>query len=287
MIGDFLKMLVLGPEYSWSDINARAHREENVLSYEIVYCNSGDKTEGVIEELARQYKNGNYSVQATVPIYNTLEGRVKETLGHGRGLLKYHELKICGERWLDLNYCLASKSEIDKIGEVLSHPQALGQCDKYLKEKGLRTRGVDSTSEAARFAGVISGVAAVCAKETAKAYGLNVLTENIGNNHNDGSENATRFIILSHKDCDNPTGKDKTTFTLELHGEDKPRALYRALDKITQNISHIESMPRGSKKEYVFWIDVDEHRKNLENEIKELSKLTKWMYIHGSYPRVL
>lgn len=231
-------------------------------------------------------------MKALVPILNTIEGRVKETISPYRGLLKYPQVKICDEYWMKIEHCLASiTNNLRNIRKIISHPQALGQCKKYIEslEKQLKHSlelvEVPSTSLAAKLVTKNGEAAAICSEEAAEYYGLNVLTKNIEDRYNINSENWTRFVVLADKDCEEPTGKDKTTLTMELIGQEKPRTLRNALDIFTQNISYIESMVKGSKTEYVFWLDIDEHRKNMQEELEKLTKLTKWLYLHGSYPR--
>jgi prephenate dehydratase len=286
-----ISMLTLGPECSYSEIAARKYIRENSLEAEIKTLVPANKTEGVIEELIKQYQLGNHSVKAIVPLYNTKEGRVKETMAPYRGLIKYHQIsKICDEYWMEIVHCIASKSGLKNIRKVLSHPQALSQCSNYIESNKLEVVPVESTSVAAKIVseGESKEIAAICSEEAAKLYGLDILEKDIGNKHDENSKNVTRFVVLDYKDHENPTGKDKTTITCEFKNADKPGVLHKATGILRRiNLSMVESMPKGSMIEYVFWLDVDEHRKNMPLELEKLNKLTKWLYIHGSYPRRL
>lgn len=287
-----MKILTLGPSLSYSDVATKEYCAENCIEDpHIIYLTPQNKTEGIIEELVRLYELGDRSTIAIVPIFNSVEGRVKDTIGPGRGLVKYHDkVKIYHEYILDVHHCLASKSSsLGRIRKVYSHPQALGQCGGLLRRMRFATYEESSTSRAAQFVGTRPNfeAAAICSPQTAKAYGLNILLEDIADKFEGYSKNQTRFVVLSHKDNEKITGNDKTTVTMEILGQDKPKALYRVLGiigKRNNNLSYIESMTKGSLKEFVFWMDIDEHRKNLKRELKELRKLTKWLYVHGSYP---
>jgi len=283
-----LSILTLGPSYSHADLATGKYLYENNLSAEVKLLTPINKSEGVIEELVRCYENGNYNIKAIVPILNTIEGRVKDTLAPGRGLLKYPKVQICDEYWLEIKQCLAGKGSLKDIQKVFSHPQALGQCTNSLRKLNVKTSETTSTSKAAEIASKdeTGKVAAICSEEAASEYGLNILARDIADKLDESSENYTRFWVLSHKDAE-PTGKDKTTLTMELYGADQPAVLYKAIEPFALsriNLSKIESMEKGSRTENIFWLDVDEHRENMKLELSKLKPLTKWLNVHGSYP---
>ncbi|MDL5502735.1 MAG: prephenate dehydratase domain-containing protein, partial [Candidatus Methanoperedens sp.] len=64
-----------------------------------------------------------------VPIENSLEGSITLTLD----LLMEHQLKITGEVVVRIKNCLLSKGNLDNIKIIMSHPQPLSQCRKYIK----------------------------------------------------------------------------------------------------------------------------------------------------------
>lgn len=281
-----VQVITLGPRYSYSDSASRRYLQESHIKGNVELLTPPNRTEGIIEELVKRLQAGNRDAKAVVPVLNTIEGRVRDTISPNRGLIKYPDVKICGEYWLKIEHCLAGRGSLKDVKKVFSHEQALGQCKAYLEGLRVSTERTRSTSEAAEIASKdpTGQSAAICSEDAATAYGLNILTRDIADKFGEESENWTRFIVLGDTDS-KPTGRDKTTITLELKGAERPRTLWRALDIITQNISYIESMVRGSKTEYVFWLDIDEHRERLTSELRRLEALTKWMTVHGSYPR--
>lgn len=250
-----------------------------------------NRTEGIIEALAERYRSGDISVAALVPVWNTNEGRVKDTIRPYGGLLKHPEIKIAGEYVQDIEQSAAGHGTRKDIRKIVSHPQGIAQCsawlDKLKAEQELEIIPAESTSVAADIARQDSSgrTAAICSPQAAEAYDLPMIERGIDRNGN--GVNKTRFVLLSYADVE-PTKNNKTTLTMELYGEGEAGTLHNVLSVLAGsgiNISYIESMPKGSLTEYVFWLDVDDHRKRIENELKRIESMTRWLQIHGSYPR--
>ncbi|EHP83679.1 prephenate dehydratase [Methanotorris formicicus] len=223
-------------------------------------------------------KNNAYGV---VPSENSIEGSVTLT----QDLLLEYDVKILGEVDIDINHNLVGYNK-DKIEIVISHPQALAQCRKYIKEHGWKTKAVSSTAKAAEIVAKKKDerLGAIASIEAAKLYGLKVLDRNI----QDYKNNKTRFILIGKKTPKfnaEPIAY-KTTIIIELK-EDRPGALYHILKKFAErniNLTRIESRP--SKKRlgvYVFYIDFESHGD--EKELFEsLNKNVAYMKYLGTYP---
>ncbi|RYP71032.1 hypothetical protein DL771_005127 [Monosporascus sp. 5C6A] len=86
--------------------------------------------------------------------------------------------------------------DLSHIRRVYSHPQAFGQCTRFLgtRLRGVETVDVSSTSRAAELARSEDdgASAAVCSAAAAEMLGLDVLARNI----EDRPDNATRFFVL-------------------------------------------------------------------------------------------
>ena len=177
--------------------------------------------------------------------------------------------------------------KIEDLQEILSHPQALAQCRKFLNNrlKGIATRAVSSTAAAAKMAadpssyyGAIGNIGA------AALYGLQVLEEGIQDN--DG--NSTRFIILSKQGKD-ITGSDKTSIAFTV--DHKPGGLYRALKIFADNninLTKIESRPMKTLLgQYLFLLDFEGHHQEdkIRAILEELSSKSQYYKLLGSYPK--
>jgi len=212
------------------------------------------------------------NVMGFVPVENILHGSVRETYA----CLTQHKLAITAAYDLPIHHCLASRSRT--YSSVMSHPQALAQCQKFLSKKNLRLLESASTSAAMAYAVKHSAVAAIGSQESARANKLTVLARNI----EDNPLNVTRFIQLEKKP--KKTGS-KTTLLLNPHN-DKPGLLYDILGAFREqniNLSKIESYPSGARLgEYTFIIDVDVSGKRVDAAINDLRTLAS-VHSFGSY----
>ena len=90
--------------------------------------------------------------RALVPIENSLEGGVNATLD--ALALEAHDVEIVGETVLAIRNCLIARDEIplDAIEVVVSHPQPLGQCARFLRAElpAATLRATTSTADAVR-----------------------------------------------------------------------------------------------------------------------------------------
>lgn len=217
-----------------------------------------------------------------VPIENSLEGSIALTLD----LLMEHELKIVGEVIVQVKHCLLSKGKREDIKIILSHPQALSQCRKYIRKnfRNVEVRSALSTSHAARLASESEEIAAIASWESAGIYGLKILAENI----QDGSENFTRFIVIGKK-IPHVTGSDKTSIIVYIE-KNRPGALYEILGEFAHrgiDLTKIESRP--TKKvlgDYLFYIDMKGHIEDraIKDALDKVKSKVGMLKILGSYP---
>ena len=148
---------------------------------------------------------------------------------------------------------------IDMVKAVYSHPQALGQCQAFLKKLGCERVPTYDTAGSVKMIkekGIADG-AAIASSRAAEIYEMNVLARGI----EDNSNNFTRFFILSGQDSP-PTGNDKTSIVFSV--KHKPGALYDFLKTLAArnlNLTKIESRPkRQTPWEYNFYLDFEGHR---------------------------
>jgi chorismate mutase/prephenate dehydratase len=112
-----------------------------------------------------------------VPFENSTFGSVVETLDYFINT----SVKVRAETYLTVHQCLLSNSKLDKITKVYSHPQGLGQTQKWLSAHipNAKRISVKSTAEAAEKAALETGAAAVCSEICAELYGLEIVEANI------------------------------------------------------------------------------------------------------------
>ncbi|MEK6895795.1 MAG: prephenate dehydratase domain-containing protein [Nanoarchaeota archaeon] len=130
-----------------------------------------------MQEVFDSLKNGMVDY-AVVPVENSITGEIHYKLEVERfGFTKV------GEHIIDIRHCLASKSK--DIGFILSHPEALKQCRKYLERFSQVYIGeTGSTAEAARFIVDKKGNgAAIADYQTCVDYGLNIIEGDIVKNN--------------------------------------------------------------------------------------------------------
>ena len=193
-----------------------------------------------------------------LPIENSIEGIVRETIDN---LVRINDskIRIQGEITLPIKHLLLSTgTDTSKIKTIMSHPQALSQCGKFLYNTfpNVELKEVPSTSYGAeQIANLKDETLAVIANETcAKLFNLNILSSDI----NDEPDNKTRFYILSRQELPkNETGKT----AIILSTKNVSGALCEVL-KIFQkheiNLTYIDSRPSRKKLgEYLFFMELD------------------------------
>jgi len=219
-----------------------------------------------------------------VPVENSLEGSISKTYD----LFLDSSLKVCGETELRVSHCLiaSQKSRLDMIKSVYSHPQALGQCQAFLKHLNCELIPTYDTAGSVKMIkekGTING-GAIASARAAEIYGMKVIARKIEDNPN----NFTRFFILSKKDSP-PSGNDKTSIVFSV--KHRAGALYELLKEFAdRNISltKIESRPTRQKPwEYNFYLDFEGHREDTapRQALENLDRMSLFVKVLGSYPK--
>ena len=216
-----------------------------------------------------------------VPVENSTEGVVTHTLD----MFMDSDLKIVSQIVLQIQYCLAGIGGRKNIKRLHIHPQALGQCRRWVQQNlpGAEILEASSNARSAELASKDKGAAAVTGFLAAEKYGLRILEQDI----QDNAANATRFLVLGRQ-CSPPTGRDRTSLMISV--TDKVGALYSALAAFRRakiNLTKIESRPSKRKAwEYFFFIDCDGHAqdKKVARAIHSLGEHCNFVKILGSYP---
>jgi len=226
--------------------------------------------------------------EGIVPIENSLEGPVTETVDlliHESNLMIRHELVI------PIEHCLlvSRDSSPNEIEAIFSHPQALGQCRKFIERCFPKAQQIASLSTTAAVQEMLSRPksAAIATKRAADIYGAEIMAHGV----QDNTSNVTRFVVLSDTDHE-PTGRDKTSICFSIR-EDKPGALVEVLMEFSSraiNLAKIESRPsKETLGKYIFLIDLEGHRLDgkVAEALRQIEEKTtpEHFKIFGSYPQ--
>jgi prephenate dehydratase len=200
--------------------------------------------------------------RALVPIENALEGSVDPVLD--ALVFDAEELVIVGELRHPVHFCLVGVDDhaLDAISSVVSHPQASGQCARFLREVLPHAQVVPapSTADAVRqvFDNAEPDMTALGTRGAAELYGCVILRENV----EDHPDNETRFVWLGRAGAE-PTAGDrfKTALLFWGAGSSGPGWLVRCLSEFAErdvNLTRIESRPlRQRLGEYMFFLDLE------------------------------
>jgi prephenate dehydratase len=223
-----------------------------------------------------------------LPVENALTGSIYQNFD----LMLKHDVWICGEVKLKIEHTLIGLkgAKLTDIREVYSHPQALGQCDKYInRQKKIQPIPHFDTAGSAQF--ILEegnqSKAAIAGQQAAKDPGLRIIAKGIADN----KENYTRFFIIGKKKSVKVKANDlkraKTSIVFAF--KNIPGALFKALSIFAIrdiDLGKIESRPiPGSPWKYLFYLDF---YGNLEDEacqksLKHLEEITKMLKVLGTY----
>lgn len=219
-----------------------------------------------------------------VPVENSQAGSINETYD----LLLAHTLHITGECDLRVRHCLLALpgQAVRDLREVYSHPQALAQCDEFLRTHGLRAVPASDTAGSAKMVAerAMSGAGAIAGRQAARIYGLEILAEGIETN----PHNYTKFLSIARTPA--PRGGAAKT-SIVFTTRNVPGALYRALGSFAAraiNLAKLESRPRREVPwEYVFYVDIEGHRDDpaIAQALLDLAAVCTFVRVLGSYPR--
>ncbi len=227
--------------------------------------------------------------RAVVPIENSLEGPIGVTLDT---LAEEHEVTIVGELVLAVSPCLIAREPIElaRIERVVSHPQPLAQCARFLRDRlpAAEVVAVASTAEAVRVvAAEPAPWAALGTRRAAELYGATVLVDGT----EDEPGNETRFVWLAHATAE-PDGAPATKTSLAFWGpgDASPGWLVRCLSEFAfrgVNLTKIESRPmRAQLGHYRFFVDCegDARTAPVRDAVAGLQAHCERVKVLGSYP---
>ncbi|HID60341.1 MAG TPA: prephenate dehydratase [Hadesarchaea archaeon] len=271
-----MRIGALGPRGTYSELAARAHFKDRgeFVSYPTITSTAKAVARGEINA-------------GVVPVESLREGSVGEALD----ALAWVDVRVQAEIVFPISHSLlgVDGTTLEKITQILSHPQALAQCRDFLRKNLPNAELIEmtSTAKAAEQVGKLKQphMAAIGPRGLAKLYGLDVLKNEIQREE----INVTRFLCLSKKDGER-TGHDKTSIVFYT-AADRPGILHEILGEFASrgiNLTKIESRP--SKKalgDYLFFVDFEGHREDekVKETLGEVKKKTAMLKVLGSYPK--
>lgn len=226
--------------------------------------------------------------RAVVPIENSLEGPVAVTLDT---LADERDVTIVGELVLAVSPSLIAREQIalEAIECVVSHPQPLAQCARFLRDNlpAAAVTPATSTAEAVRaVAAEQAPWAALGTRRAAELYGAEVLVDAV----EDEPGNATRFVWLARGPRHAPAARPaKTSLAFWGSGDDSPGWLVRCLSEFAfrgVNLTKIESRPQRARLgHYRFFVDCEgaADDPDVAGAVAGLRKHCEQVLVLGSY----
>ncbi len=221
-----------------------------------------------------------------VPVENTTEGIVTQTYD----AFPESDVEICGEVVQRISHHLLSRTgRREDVRRVVSHPQPLAQCRRWLDRNLPDVERVESpsTAVAARRAVEEEGVAAIASAIAAEVYGLRTVEASI----EDRSDNTTRFVVIGRQAAP-ASGNDLTSAVFTIR-KDEAGGLFRLLEPFAEagvNLTSIQLRPIvGKPWEYLFFVDAEGHRSEprLDQALAAAARVANSHRILGSFPRAL
>jgi prephenate dehydratase len=220
-----------------------------------------------------------------LPVENALAGAVSQAYE----MLMDSDLRIQAEVIVHVHHALMVPHglSMDHLKYVRSHPQALAQCDRFLKRHGLEAIPWYDTAGSARdlAAEPVANTGAIASEMAGQLYNMQILQTEI----EDVPFNFTRFFVLGH---DDPVKGEYNKTSLVFATRNVPAALYHCLGEFALrglNLTKIESRPRRNRPwEPVFYLDFEGHWQDpiCQEALARLLQRASFVKMLGSYPAV-
>lgn len=255
---------------------AGSYAEEALTAY---FKDITQHPENSFEAVAQSVEQGR-SDYGLLPIENSSAGPVTAV----EDLLTDHDVFITGEVVLPVTHHLLGvpAAREEDIKKVVSHPQAIEQCRRFINERGYEVELSGNTAFAARQVAQSADktLAAIASARAGEIYGLQTIKDNIQTS----ADNYTRFVVIE-KQLKNEGDKISVVCVIPH----KPGSLYTLLSIFAKrglNLLKLLARPiLQSPWHYRFHIDLSG---NLQNEnvrlaLDEARSLCETMKITGCY----
>jgi prephenate dehydratase len=218
-----------------------------------------------------------------LPVENSLAGTVIPAYD----LLIDHDLRVQAETVLRVEHCLMALpgTKLDEVEKVISHQQALAQCEQTLKRLSIEPNAYYDTAGAARDLAEKPepGTAAIASELAAQTYDLEILIRNV----EDLDFNYTRFFVLGRT---KPARKDPSKTSIIFTTRHVPGALHEVMGELASrslNLTKIESRPRRNRPwHYLFYVDFEGHEDDpfVREALLGILNRASFLKVLGSYP---
>jgi 3-deoxy-7-phosphoheptulonate synthase len=230
-----------------------AHSENAIYQY---FANPRPVPGREFQDVFRMVLDGSVEY-GVLPVENSLTGSIHQNYDL---LMQYPDVRIVGEITIRIRWCLIAPpgAATARIRRVLSHPQGLAQCARFLAgfpdwEEVPFYDTAGAVAEVAR-AGAVNQ-AALAGAAAAREHGMSVLAEGIETN----IRNYTRFVVLAREE--HAAVADPTRASIVFSTRDEPGSLFQVLQVLADrhlNMKKLESRPiPGRPWEYMFYVDLD------------------------------
>jgi prephenate dehydratase len=218
-----------------------------------------------------------------LPVENAIAG----TVAHAYDLLMEYDYRVQGEVILPIRYYLMAPegTKTSDIQQVKSHPQALAQCEHYLRRRKWKPVASYDTAGAAKelAKNPEPHTATLASKLAAEIYHLSILESNV----EDHPDNSTRFFVMGNED---PARRDPSKTSVVFAVRHLPGSLYRSIGAFAErniNLTKIESRSmKGRLWQYLIYLDFEGHwqEPHVESALAELLRHAGLVKLLGSYP---
>ncbi len=240
----------------------------------LVPCRSFEEVFASVEQGPAQY--------GVLPIENSIGGSIHRNYD----LLMENHLPIVGEVEVPVVHHLLAMPGASQaaIRRVYSHPQALAQCERFLRTLSVEIIATYDTAGSAKMVadGKLTDTAAIASARAGEIFGLVPLASSI----QDFSDNITRFIVIGRRPL-NDDAPNKTTIVFSLPNE--PGSLFKALSAFALRgvgLTKLESRPiPGRPWEYLFYVDLAAARDEMpcQRALGNLAEFAPVLRTLGSY----
>jgi len=258
--------------------NSHIAAREAFPALEPLPCASFEDAFAAVSEGAAKY--------AMIPVENSVAGRVADV----HHLIPESDLYIIGEKFVPIRHQLLGlkNATLEGLTHVRSHPQALGQCRKQLRELGVSAVKTADTAGAAREIAELGDpkVGALASSLAGEIYGLKVLKADIA----DAPHNTTRFLVFSREEQNAPAGNGPCMTSFVFRVRNVPAALFKAMGGFATNgvnMTKLESyIEGGAFSAAMFYAEVEGHPsdQNVRLALEELAFFSTSLKVLGVYP---